>query len=253
MLIRLIFVFLSFLIGQNLQAAAPQCFNYETYAHQGPAAPLAPNQSLLNYSLLEITARHAAIPVLAAGAHQVGISLMQHGVPPILWQHHLFLLGAILNLQEACQMAVERQALGIIVDFEYPLIIAAIAAGAPPPLPHPPAGIPVYLNHALTGGGYLASHAAAIFRLRHNIPQPNFVNLVVPAGGAPANCIVIHFHNDVRVSKNLKELSHNSLPSPLPAGYLTIKDMIENQFAALGLPGAYSSATIVSADFLQPN
>lgn len=257
LLARLIVVIVSLLLGDTLQAAVgPQCFNCEVYEHSPPPPLPILNQSLLNYTPLEIRVRHAAIPVLAAGAYQLGISLMNHGLPPTPWNHAVFGLGGPLNLQEACQMVVDREALGIQVNFQHPLAIAAIAAGAAPAaaaaiVGMAPALFNAYLNRALGGGGYSTPQAVAIYRLRHNIPQPNFLLLPVGGAAAHANCVIIHFHNVMRVSKNLKELSYNSLVAPA-VGYVSIKDMINNQFIALGLP-VPSSATVISADALQPD
>lgn len=256
MLIHLSVIIFSLCVGHTVQAAVgPQCFNYEAHDHRNLVPVL--NQSLVNYDHLEINARHAAIPVLAAPPHSVGISLMHHGLPPILWQHGVFaLVGGPLNWQQACQMAMNRRALGIRVKFQHPAAIAAVALGIPPAAAAPlagmaPAAFLVYLNQALGGGGYLTPQASALYRIRHNLPAPNF--MLIPGGaGVFANCVIIHFHGAMRVSKNLKELSYNARPAPAVGGlaYLSIKDRINIQFAAAGLP-APSSATIVSADFLQ--
>ena len=259
MWIRLICVLCGLLLGNQLQVAMGAArFNYEITEHEDLGPP-ALNQSLLNYGYLEITGRHAAIPALAPGAYPLGLSLMSHGLPPIPWQHGVMALaGGPLTIQEACQMADTRQALGITVEFRHPLAIAAIALGLGVPAAAPlagmaPAAFAVYLDHALRGGGYFAPQATSLYRLRHNVPQPNFVWLMLPGGGAAAsNCVIIHFHNITRISKNLKELSYNSRLAPGVGGlaYLSIKDMIDNQFAVFGLP-APSSATVVSAGFLQ--
>ncbi len=263
MLVRLTLVLCGLLFGHQLQAAGaggPQRFNYEITEHEDLGPP-ALSQSLLNYGYLEIAGRHAAIPALAAGLYPLGISLMRHGLPPIPWQHGVMpLAGGLLTLQESCQMADTRQTLGIDVNFRHPLAITAMALGLGVPAAAAIAGMApgafvTYLNNALRGGGYLAHQAASIYRLRHNVPQPNFVWLILPGGGAtPANCVIIHFHNTTRVSKNLKELSYNSLLAPGLGGavYGSVKDMINNQFAIFGLP-APSSATVVSADALQPD
>ena len=259
MLARLILVLCLSLLGTHLKAAVgPQCFNFETYDHQNPGPPLL-NQALVNYGHVEITGNNAIIPVLGAGVYPLGISLMEN-VVPIPWQHGVGgLAGGPLNIQEACQMADDRQVLGIDVNFRHMASVAAVALGVPVAAAAPAgmggAAFANYLNNALRGGGYLAHQATAIYRLRHNVPQPNFVWLMLPGGGAaPANCVVLHFHNTMRISKNLKELSHNSLLAPGLGGvvYVSIKDMIDNQFAFFGMPSPFS-ATVVSADFLQPD
>lgn len=256
MFIRL--VLCSLLLGCHPQEAIGAArFNYEITEHESPGPP-ALNQSLLNYGYLEITGQHAAIPALAVGVYPLGISLMHHGLPPIPWQHGVVAVaGGPLNIHQACRMAEDRQALGINVNFQYMGAIVAMAAGVPLAGAAALAGLPppafvVYLNNALRGGGYFSDQAAAIYRLRHNPVPPNFLFMPLPGGGGLANCVVIHFHSTTRISKNLKELSHNASVAPGVGGavYLSIKDMIDNQFAAAGLP-VPSSATIVSADFLQ--
>ena len=108
-------------------------------------------------------------------------------------------------------------------------------------------GVPAlqqYINRSLSGGGYSPSLATTLFRLRHNIP-PNFVFL---AAGGNADSVLIHIHQQVRSSKNVKELSHNSILN-IPA-YVSEKDIIDNQFNLFGV-AVPDSATILSADFLQ--
>ena len=255
MFFRLILMIISLWFSDNLQAAVgPQCFNYEVHAHRN-LIPI-PNQATRNYGEIEREARHAATPVLAAPPHAVGISLMRHGIPPVLWQHNILVLaGGPLNWQEACQTAISREPLGIQVQFQHQPAILAVSLGVPPAMAAPlagmaPAAFIQYLTNALRGGGYLSPQAAALYRIRNNFPQPVFTAM---AGVAlPPDCVVIHFRHNVRVSKNLKELSYNACLAPGGGGYLSIKDIIDNQFAVAVLP-APSSATIVSADFLQPD
>lgn len=246
-------------VGSVLHAAVgPQIFNYEVHAHQSLVP--ATNYATRNYGENEKEGRHAVIPPLTPHAHAVGISLMRHNPPLQLWQHEVsHLLGGPLNWQEACQMAIDRQAIGIQVNFQHQLAIAAMGAGAGVHLAAPLAGMAAvdfvnYLQNALRGGGYYAPQAAGLYRLRNNVPHPVFTVLAgVPN---PPDCVILHFRNVMRVSKNLKELSHNARIVPPDGGgvvvYETIKNIINNQFFVLGLPEP-SSATVVSADFLQPN
>lgn len=200
-----------------------------------------------------IVARNAAIPLLAPGAFQLGVSKARLlGGVPAGWEHALIGLGAPLNYQEACLMAQERQNIGITVNFRHPIEIAAISAGFGIPavaaafgwtIP----GLTTYFNRALGGGGYRPTLlATALYRFRHN-PPPNFVNLL--AGGR-ADTIMIHIHVPRRVSKNAKELSYNAILNTL--GYFSIKDAINAQFNFLLLP-APDSGTILVADQLQLN
>jgi hypothetical protein len=142
-------------------------------------------------------------------------------------------------------MALERPRIGIPIEFNAPHLLVMIAAGAPlgP-------GEVAQVQRALRRGGYLTPLAAAIYRLRRLVPFPNVAAI---DGGGVANGVVMHFHLPIRVSKNVRELSINSLQNPAIAGfppYLSIKDSIDNQFVALGLPRPHS-ATIVSSDILQ--
>jgi hypothetical protein len=239
---------LAFWSCQNLYAAVPVCFNYETYEHPGAAGG---NRALINYTYPMIVARNAAIPPLAPGIHQLEISKSRFlGAAPTPWGHlPLNLVGGALNYQEACFMTLERQAVAITVHFQHPAIINAIAVGAPLAFVAAAIGWPVpqliqYLNRSLGGGGYLAELATTLYRFRNNAP-PNFINLGLLGN---ADTVLIHIHQQMRVSKNAKELSHNSFANN--PGYLSVKDIVDNQFAFFGA-AAPDSATILSADFLQ--
>lgn len=256
MFVRFVLITLSFLSFQIVYAAGTACFNYEAFAHPAPP-PVGANQALVDYVYGAIQARSAAIPALAVGAHQIGVGLKSGVALP--WNHNVFpLVGGALTLQEASLMARDRQNIGITIRFQQPNIIFLLAAGLPVPVVAAMLGIPVatvatYANRALNGGGYLTSLSTAIHRLRHNLVPPNFV--AVPPPGMIADRVILQVHIPVRASKNLKELSVNSIPAPaLPgmAPYVSVKDMIDVQFAVLGIPTPHS-ATIVSSDFLQPN
>jgi hypothetical protein len=64
------------------------------------------------------------------------------------------------------------------------------------------------------------------------MPPPNLP-------GTMANMVVLHFCSDVRVSKNVKELSFNSFfnahQNPaLPIIYFTLKNIIDTQYQLMG-------------------
>lgn len=253
MLIRYFFLILSLLLCHDIYAAGPACFNYEMHEHQN-LAPAGLNRALVNYPHGLVVARNAVIPALGPGALQVEVSLSRQLGAVIPWQHAPIALGAGLNLQEGCQMAIDRQHIGITVDFQHPLLIALVAAGFPVGAAAAFLGIPPgYLQTALARGGYLNPLAASIYRFRHNFPPPNFVFLMAPMP-ANADTVMIQIHDLRRVSKNVKELSYNAILNPGLPGlpYISIKDMIDGQFALLGLPVPHSG-TIISADFLQLN
>jgi len=254
-----VFFILSLFVCPTLYAAGAPSFNYEVHEHHGLVAPLGLNRALVHYDYPQIVARNGVIPAVGPGAHQLGISLSMQlaGLQP--WQHSLNMLCAPLNLQEACQMAIDRQSIGITVRFEHPLLIALVAAGFPAGAVAAFLGIPAgYLNQALSGGGYLTPMATTIYRFRHNLPHPNFAILPIPAPPLPAviaDSVIIHIHEPRRVSKNVKELSLNSTLNPGLAGmppYISIKDMIDIQIVFLGVAPP-DNATILSADFLQLN
>lgn len=250
MLTRSTVFFLTILFYQNTYAAGPVCFNYETYGHQGAAA--GANNALLNYGHAIIAARNLIIPALAPGALQPQISLFSvfAGGP---WDHTLIPnLGAGLTYQEACMMVLERQGIGIIVRFEHPASIQSVALGNPLAVAAAGfvggvAGLTQYLDRALGGGGYRPTIlAVALYRLRHTIPYPNFVALPVGV----ADTVLVHFHNQIRTSKNVKELSYNSILNIV--GYHSIKDIIDAIYNVIGLAPPHS-ATVLSSDNLQPH
>lgn len=251
MVMRCIILIFSLLMCQNLYAAGPPCFNYESSEHDGP--PPGTNRALLNYNHALTAAQNMAIPVLAPGAYQLGVSKIRLLMMATPWQHGVFgLAGGGLNLLEACLMVVEREGIGITVNFQHRWVIDAIIAGFPlaaigAAFPGGPAAMMQYLNRALVGGGYRpVLLATTLYRMRHNGP-PNFIGLA--AGGA-ADTVLVHTHEPRRVSKNGKELSYNSIQN-IPA-YYTLKNIIDVQYFLYGQPPPHS-ATILSADFLQLN
>lgn len=246
---KFIFAQLITLCAQNAFAMGPACFTYEAYEHQGALA--GANNALLNYTYALISARNGIIPPLAIGGLQIQVSLLNAGAAGP-WNHNIALLGGGLTHQEACMIALERQGIGIRTRFQHPLRIQAVATGstllgASVGFPGGLAGFTLYLNRALGGGGYRPTVlAAALYRLRNNVPYPNFVALPVGL----ADTVLIHIHNQVRVSKNAKELSYNSILNN-PA-YHSLKDIIDAHYNALGLPPP-DSATVLSSDNLQLN
>lgn len=234
-----IFLLFSILLCQKLYAAGAACFNYETHEHQPPVAAMGANQALTHYDYGLIANRNGVIPILSLvpGVLQIGLSLENTAAPG--WNHALLAAGPLLNIQEACFMAIRRESIGITLDFQDLAAIIAVANGG---------AVTPYVRKALVGGGYFRNPlAAAIYRL--TFMPPNFLNPLLPF--IPDE-LILHFHIQKRVSKNLKELSFNATINPTFPGfsiYQSIKDTINLQYAPLGV--SPYSATIVSADQLQ--
>lgn len=254
MFVYLIFSACIGFLCQNLYAAGPARFTYEVHEHEQAAVPPPLNQSLVHYDYATIRARNAAIPPMpvAGGAlPQIGISLSNTAMAPGVWNHLNFPLpGAPLTIPEKSRIAaIERPLIGITVRFRHPAVVLATALGLP--LPMAVAAVPPgYLPRALRAGGYNMPLERATYRLRHSIPHPGFVLLPIGAPAPIADSDVIHFHLQTKVSKNMKELSHNARVIGPP--YSSIKNIIDNQLVVLGLPRP-DSATVVSFDNLQPN
>ena len=233
------------------QAAAlgPQCFSYESFAHDPFAAPPAFNAALQNYPYGTIQNRgaalFAALAGVAAAPAPIAFVSMSFGNGPLgaPWQHAMLHVNA-LTIREAAQVVLNRRQIqGIPVRFQN--IAAVIATAA---LPVGVAAAPPVIA-ALRSGGYLMPLAAILHRLRMGLVPGLFAAAPMVL---PPDYIVLHIHLEKRVSKNLKELSYNSLTNPpvIPAGgYATIKNMIDAPFA--GLAPAPHSATIVSSEHLQ--
>ncbi len=226
----------------------PQCPNHEVFTHINPGLP-AINQALNHYTYGSLSDMHGMLPILNALAPSIGISLAISGTyAPIAWHQVLHpLAGGPLTLNETCRIAAHRQLrLGFNVRFRHPHLIQMIAAGgAIPP------GLNAYVNRALYGGGYFNPMAVALYKLIRVMPVPVFT--VIPGMANRPDCVAIQFKTDVRISKNMKELSYNSLLQPAIPGalpYMSIKAIINNQYAFLGLPNP-SSITVVSSDNLQ--
>lgn len=246
--IKIYKIILSFLLySQNICLAGQACFNYEVQEHQNLAQPVF-NQALLHYTYPLIAARNGIIPALdGAGNHTIQISQLR---PLGEWQHNLTNLGIGLTLQEGCQIALDREDIGIIVNFEHPNVINLVAAGNNPAAIAILTGVNVanYLPRALNNGGYLNPLAAVIYRIRTNLPQVNFIGNPVQV----VDAVILHIHLPRRVSKNMKELSFNSILNPGAPGnvYMSIKNIINQQFTIQLLPVPHSG-TVVSFDTIQ--
>ena len=231
----------------------PDCFTFERFAHRPVPAFL--NRSMILYGNMRNFARHEALVALSHDFdYTFSIDLLRGALPPIPWVGQVAVAGPpVLALRELCFAVIERQALGIRTTFRHPYAILWLGLGCP--LDIVPGALfggmvfaqrVAYLSRALAT--YRLPLLGLMYRLRHTIPQPNFVT--IPGGGnIPANTVMVHIRTPERRSVNVKELSHNSLPA-VP-GYLTIKGMIDNQYALFGLPPPHS-ATTISSDRLQP-
>lgn len=253
-----------FLLIKNAYAINAPCFNYEKFDHlnltfanlnQPPPAvqpPIPFNQATANYNYAIIFPRNTAIPPLGPNMqNQIGISMMRRDDPPILWSHALIQVGGNLTLQQACMMALTRPQIGITTTFQNPAIIVFLS-GMPQGAPLPQNFVN-YATQALRNGGYLSPLSAAIFNFRNIIAPPNLSVLQGPGGAHLADWVILHFHIPTRVSKNIKELSVNSILDPaLPnmPPYRSIKNIINAQYVG-NLPP--QSGTVISSDLLQGN
>ena len=164
---------------------------------------------------------------------------------PIVWGAPVAcpLIVSPLNIQQASFVVFKRWLLGIPLNFANPFLIMATALGVLPP----PAQIP-YIQHALRGGGYLSDTACVLYNLINHIIY--FPAILGPVNGAWPEEIILQVANVSRVSKNLRELSYNTLLLGSPV-YDTIRENIL-WFYNLLLPGQIpQSVTIISADHLQ--
>ena len=99
-----------------------------------------------------------------------------------------------------------------------------------------------YLQNALRGGGYYAPQAAGLYRLRNNVPHPVFTVLAgVPN---PPDCVILHFRNVMRVSKNLKELSHNARIVPPDGGGVVVYETIKISLTTSSLFWVYQNLRV---------
>ncbi|MBM3469078.1 MAG: hypothetical protein FJX71_06585 [Alphaproteobacteria bacterium] len=265
-----IFFLLSLLFSQITTAMSASCFNYEILDHSNlayaallavPPPPHPVNQAMTNYGYGLILAQNIAIPPLRAGVpHQIGVSLRRQAAPALPWAHVLIPAGGALTLQQACMMAINRQDIGITIKFANLPLITLLAQNTPlhaiaALLAMPVGNIVPESTNALRAGGYLTPLAAALFNLRHAIGVPNFSIIAAPAGLNPfAQNVILHFHGSRRVSKNVKELSVNSVLNPAQPGlgpYVSLKDMINAQFVGPTNPPPPHSGTVITSDFLQ--
>jgi hypothetical protein len=249
-------------LGSSVNSAVNPCFTYEVFCHVNPgvvgaALPAAlANVAVNNYGHAVIAANHNPAAI-AAGLPSSSISVGQFGMPGAVWAPPQPFVAPPLpmTLANINLMIARRLAHGVRVRDNLQLAIAAALAAAPAlasPLPLP-------LLTSLRNGGYLNNLSALFNRLTLNaFPPGTILGVQLPA--FVPNSVVVHISLHRRVSKNLNELSHSSLSTPLAAAVpgaapvllptLTLKDRINVPFIIAGLQ-VPDSATIVSSDHLQ--
>ena len=197
--------------------------------------------------------------------NQIHTELVNHLIPPPNFQWVMLLKGTFqpglippnwanlefiqvpltLTVQEAAMMAEKREFLGIKVKFADADGIHLLATGQPVALPRQNR-----LIRALKNGGYRTPTASSIYHMRKFLLSPNCILRNYPGQGLLASDIlIIHIFNRRRVSKDVKELSYNSLVNIHPL-YETFKDVINNIHQAALLPSP-ESLNIISASHLQ--
>ena len=169
------------------------------------------------------------------------------GPLPLNWgQHDIHNIPLTLTLRQAAQMSQDRRVLGLTTHFQRLSVIQSLAAGNPVPHNHVN-----YAFRALRSSGYFSRSASAIHNLRttglllNNCIDGIDVNNV----GFETDSLIIHVCNERRESKNVKELSYNSLLDHSP-NYRTLKDIINDAYQVVGLDPP-ESVSIISASTLQ--
>lgn len=249
--------------GSSVNSAVNPCFTYEVFCHVNPgvvggALPAAlANVAGNNYGHAVIAANHN-LAAIAAGLPSAHIYFGQPAQQQALaWAPPQPFVAPPLpmTLANINLMIARRLAHGVRVRDNLQLAIAAALAAAPAlaaPLPLP-------LLTSLRNGGYLNNLSALFNRLTLNaFPPGTILGVQLPA--FVPNSVVVHISLPRRVSKNLNELSHSSLSTPLAAAVpgaapvplptLTLKDRINVPFIIAGLP-VPDSIAVASSDHLQ--
>ena len=230
-----------------IYAAGAPCFSYEVYEHVNVPGgqPALTNSATTNYPDEQRRLNH---PVILADPVPVQVRLGRFtAIPPAPWDVHLPLAGPPLpmNLPNINRMITRRLAHGVLIS---PALLANLGAA------NALGVITPALTASLRAGGYFNDMSSIINRLTLGL-FPLGTIFGVPLAFIP-DSVLLHIALPQRVSKNLNELSHSSLSSPIPGapivpGGLTIKDMINGPYVLLGGIALPESATIVSSNRLQ--
>lgn len=252
------FVVVWYVIKSAFAAGAP-CFTYEVLCHVNPGAAAGPaaaanNAAVNNYGNGLISVNHA--PAVGVGALPATlITLGGGGVLAAGWAApapfaaplvpmNLFNINGIINRRLAHGVQIAPSLL-----VKLAAVNAAVAA-INPALAN--AAIPILID-SLRAGGYLNNTSRLLNSLTLGV-FPLGTILGVPMPAFVPNSVIVHISLPERVSKNLNELSHSSLSTPLAAAVpvppLTLKDRINAPYLIAGLP-VPDSATVVSSDHLQ--
>lgn len=244
-------------LGSSVNSAVNPCFTYEVFCHVNPgvvgaALPAAlANVAVNNYGHAVIAANHNPAAI-AAGLPSASISVGQFGMPGAVWAPPQPFVAPPLpmTLANINLMIARRLAHGVAIA---PSLVNNLAAA------NAAGFVTNALRISLLRGGYFGYVSFLLNRLTLGVFPPGTI-LGVQLPAFVPNSVVVHISLPRRVSKNLNELSHSSLSTPLAAAVpgaapvplptLTLKDRINVPFIIAGLQ-VPDSATIVSSDHLQ--
>jgi len=179
---------------------APAVFTYEVQEHQQPSGIPRVYEPIPDPMLTHQFLMGQPLPT------SVSINLAMGAPGALAWQGNqpCNLIVSPLTMQQSCQVALMRNILGIPVKFANENVIWATALGFPPPVGQIP-----YIQQALGGRGYLSDTACTMYNLRRHLIYMNVIQNLV--NGAAPDYILLQIANVQRVSKNLRELSYNTL------------------------------------------
>lgn len=231
----------------SLYAAGAPCFSYEVYEHiNAPGGlPMLTNSASDNYADTQKRLNHQAI---LAGVVPVQVRIGRFtSMPPAPWIVHVPFVGLPppMTLPNINRMIIRRRAHGVAIS---PALLANLAAS------NAAGAITPALTDSLRAGGYFNNMSFILNRLTLGV-FPFGTIFGVPLAFIP-DSVLLHIALPQRVSKNLNELAHSSLSSPIPGapimpGGVTVKDMINAPYSLLGGIPLPDSATVVSSNRLQ--
>jgi len=227
--------------------ALPESQSFQVFMHNVPQG--APLNNLNIPNLHQLQNDFMAAPNGPMGTQKVRLCKGRLIIGPpnnVVWEDDQILhVNTRLGLQDAAIMALEREDLGIPINFAQEDVIQDIAVGNP--VTHQE---DAYARIALAGGGYFSPIACALYELRKNglLGQNSVLGNSPVVGAFIPDGIIVHIYKYKRVSKNMQELAYNSFLNYQPH-YTSLNDYIHDAHIISGHPPS-ENATVVS--FSQP-